>query len=58
MTKHDAYVLKRAIEFTRILAGYACAEIDQDADATTLCGKCGPCEANAFLRELAAAPRP
>jgi hypothetical protein len=40
------------LEFTRILAGYGCAGVDQDEDATTLCGKCGPCEAGAFLRKI------
>jgi hypothetical protein len=42
----------RAIEFTRMLAGYGCAGVDQEEDATTLCGKCGPCEAGEFLRQF------
>jgi hypothetical protein len=38
-----------AIKHVRILADYECAGIDLDPDDTRLCGKCGPCEAGAFL---------
>lgn len=42
----------RALALLRQFASYECAGIDQDVDDTTLCGQCGPCEANALLREM------
>lgn len=36
--------------FTRILASYECAGVDQDPNDSKPCGKCGPCEANKFLQ--------
>jgi hypothetical protein len=41
----------RLLYFAHVLAGYGCAGIDQEADDETLCGKCGPCEAAAFLQK-------
>ena len=38
------------VGFVRLLASYGCAGIDQEPDAETMCGKCGPCEAAAFLK--------
>lgn len=43
---------RTAIRLIRRLAAYGCAGVDQDADDTTLCGTCGPCEANTFLGAL------
>ena len=43
-------MMKQAIDHVRVLAGYGCAGVDQEPDDTKLCGKCGPCEAGAFLR--------
>ena len=42
---------RRLLEFTRLLVSYGCAGVDQEADDTTLCGQCGPCEARAWLAE-------
>jgi hypothetical protein len=42
-------MVQQAIGFVRQLVGYGCAGVDQDVEATTLCGKCAPCEAGAFL---------
>lgn len=36
--------------FTKILASYECAGVDQDPNDSRPCGKCGPCEANKFLQ--------
>ena len=36
--------------FTKILASYECAGVDQDPNDSRPCGKCGPCEANRFLQ--------
>jgi hypothetical protein len=43
-------MVQQAIDHVRVLAGYGCAGIDQEPDDTALCGKCGPCEAGAFLK--------
>jgi len=47
MTRFD-----KAMRFTRILAGYECAGISQEGDDPKTCGKCGPCEANQFVKSL------
>ncbi len=44
--------LRQLVGFTRVLSGYGCAGVDQDPDDTTLCGKCGPCEAGEFLKRI------
>lgn len=51
-TKRERESLRKALRFTRILASYGCAGIDQEPDDPKLCGKCGPCEAAAFLAEI------
>ena len=43
---------RRLVSFVRILASYDCAGVDLPADSTALCGKCGPCNANAYLRKI------
>ena len=50
--------LEDAMPHVRLLANYACAGVDQDPDATTLCGKCGPCEARKFLDQTDVGPIP
>ena len=42
-------MVAQALEYVRILAGYGCAGVNQDPEDPTQCGKCGPCEATAFL---------
>ena len=42
-----------AIAFIRLLASYDCAGVDQDEpNDTRVCGKCGPCRAAEWLREI------
>jgi hypothetical protein len=48
----SAGLFLRALRHVRVLAGYECAGVDQPVDATTPCGKCGPCEASAFIAEV------
>lgn len=43
-------LVDRLIEYAREYSHIGCAGIDQEPDATTLCGKCGPCQAGQFLR--------
>lgn len=43
-------LVKQALDHVRVLARYGCAGVDQEPDDPRLCGKCGPCEAGAFLR--------
>lgn len=42
-------MVQQAIGFVRMLVSYGCSGVDQDVEDTALCGKCGPCEARAFL---------
>ena len=43
---------ERALEFVRVLASYGCASVNQEENNAASCGKCGPCEARAFVQTI------